>query len=612
MERSALFVFGNNGAEFVEFIARSVPLDWPVVMPDGYVEFSNQNLLQFFLFPRAIVGCPCPSFLDADRVGEDCGACLLDPERSVPAIGAFPPAELLEGKKTFIPFPNSDWYHGVYVPLDSPDGPAMSFLHMDTPLAVALLIDVGLLALLIIVGASVTYSILGVAEFTDLAYLALPIGAGCVTLLLFILSWMGATLTLSTYLAVMMSLLVGSVVYRLANHRRLFPASRPISSINPIGSLAHRPWLGALIVWAIVLVTAAIVISIARGYSEYDGIANWALKGYAIAETGSVTAGSRWGGHVLSYPQNIHLLIALFRLADGDVLPGSKFLFPLFGLSMIIGCYAYWRRLGVRDELAVLGAGLILSTPVIFLHSTIGWGNLVFSTYIVLGVLFTAFSLGSRALGPFWIAGLLVGMAVWTRPEGIGFAIALFLWLLGTLIVLRARVRSALAWFIPTVVVASTWGTFSIRWIVGDEIGVVVTALVSSLASGNLRLEVISELLGYATRLFTSTGTWGFLFVASGVLLVLAAYRQKTKIPIQVSFVLGAAVICLGLPLFMFYAASFDRDDLATFLSVSFDRALFPGAILLLAGALAGSLSYLTGRKEIPARGGDMHLPEAQ
>ncbi len=85
------------------------------------------------------------------------------------------------------------------------------------------------------------------------------------------------------------------------------------------------------------------VVSIGRGYSQYDDIANWALKGYGIAEERSIFGGNVWGGHTLEYPQNVPLQIALFRLVEGDLFPASKLTFTLSFASLLLGAYLFWR-----------------------------------------------------------------------------------------------------------------------------------------------------------------------------------------------------------------------------------------------------------------------------
>lgn len=143
-------------------------------------------------------------------------------------------------------------------------------------------------------------------------------------------------------------------------HRRLsFP------KITNRGSLwrALLPWKNPVMLAGMaffgVLFGMALLTSLTRAYSTYDGIANWTLKGYGMALERSIFAGAKWGGHVLSYPQNLPLTIAMFRLADGDILPGSKLLFPLFAFSLFLGINRHLRAMGTRSWISLLWIALL-------------------------------------------------------------------------------------------------------------------------------------------------------------------------------------------------------------------------------------------------------------
>ena len=96
MGRSARFYLGRAGAEYLNFLRSVVPEDAPIVIPPGAVQFSEQNVLQFYLMPRAAVGCPCES---QETLPKACVACLLAPSHFIPAIGEFPPDSIMDGEK---------------------------------------------------------------------------------------------------------------------------------------------------------------------------------------------------------------------------------------------------------------------------------------------------------------------------------------------------------------------------------------------------------------------------------------------------------------------------------------------------------------------------------
>ena len=112
MGRSAQFYLGRAGAEYLNFLRSVVPEDGPIVIPPGAVQFSEQNALQFYLMPRAAVGCPCKS---QETLPKACVQCLLAPSHYVPAIGEFPPDSIMDGVKVFVPFESKyAFYRGVY------------------------------------------------------------------------------------------------------------------------------------------------------------------------------------------------------------------------------------------------------------------------------------------------------------------------------------------------------------------------------------------------------------------------------------------------------------------------------------------------------------------
>jgi hypothetical protein len=328
------------------------------------------------------------------------------------------------------------------------------------------------------------------------------------------------------------------------------------------------------------LVVILIVVSVTRAYSLYDGIANWALKGYAIAEFNTILAGRDWGGHGLSYPQNIHLLVAFFRLLDGDILPGSKFVFPAYALSLIIGGFAFWRRQAVSRWLAILGGFLIITVPFIFYHSSIGWSNLIFSSYIVLGSLFIIDGGMTRDESRVLLGGVALSFAGWTRVEGGGFALIMLSALLITLTLIRSWKPEYLLSYIPVIFVAGLWVLFGARYVAGDEVGRVLQSVMVAVQDDQMNLSPLGPILVFAGEAFRKTGTWGLLVYILPILLVFGLFsitRRKMRIAVPL---LVAAITALAIPIGMFFFATFDGSHSSLFLSVSFDRAMIPGVVL--------------------------------
>ena len=583
MERNALFLLGGKGSRFMRHIALSVPPDMAVVVPEVEGEFSEQNILQFFLMPRSIVACGCAAPPQRGTVSETCRACLQQEGRAVPAIGAFPPPELMAGMD-FIPFDPQGWYRGLYMPGGSSARAASEpYIAMETPLLSAAFLDALALMLLFIFGALVARLIDRDLRGLEWAAAAMPLGMGLLTWMVFILSWLGLRVALGLYLVLM----AAPLLLHLARREPLLPRPRGRPRLpRPAalqGGLRSNPLLAVPVLLLTLLMATAFAISIGRGYSLYDGIANWALKGYGIALEGSVYAGERWGGHALAYPQNVPLMIAFFRLLDGDVLPGSKAIFPLFAASILAAFYAFMRRFKVPAPQALLGAGAVLSVPFIYLHATIGWGNLIMAGYLVLAVFFLTLgsTAGSRAKKT--LGGFLLALAAWTRPEGLAYALALAA-LFAAYDWKRGRDRS-LKWLLPTVLVAGSWLAFSYPDLAQDRIGQTLGGLGPSLQSGWLRGGELASILRYALGRWSDPTVWGLLFWSLPPLLVLGALGKGLRRRPAVALVGAAGLIGLLIPLSIFYLGSFTRDDMDTFLWVFFDRAQIQGAVLLFAAA---------------------------
>ena len=585
MERNALFLFGGKGTAFLKLISSSVPLDKPVVVPEGYGELSQQSILQFFLMPRGIPGCYCADYLISDQISAECKSCLLKYDHSIPAIGKFPPDELLVSEKKFISF-DPNWYRGIYVPPSSPGNDAELFIEMDTSLPAALVLDILSILLIFLLGASIALTIDQSIQWIDLIAVGIPIGGGILSWFIFIESWAGIPISLSLYFFSWLGIFFIVQFIRKVLLKKNELIGWPDLNLRRAGVwLRNHPHLLAIILVVAFLFLSSLIISIGRGYSIFDGIVNWALKGYGIAFERTVFAGQKWGGHSLEYPQNIHILIALFRILDGDVLPGSKMLFPLFTLSLISGCYSLWRTVGITIEHAILGMLIVFSIPFLFLHSTIGWGNLIFSTYLVLAVCYLVVGVQLNQPRKFLIAGFLLSFAVWTRPEGIGYVLPLGILFVGARWASRKSRISEFVWLLPIALVSVSWLGFSSRSLSRGEIGQVLDAFFRSLLSGDVEFDSLRYILEYAYEQFTTIDTWGLVYYLIVLFIALSFLRISSWKNSSIILTFISGLIAFAVPIFMFYAAAYSKNDMATFLWASFNRAQFPSAILLFSSA---------------------------
>jgi hypothetical protein len=459
MGRSARFYLGRAGAAYIDFLRSAVPEDSPIVIPPGAVQFSEQNILQFYLMPRAAVGCSCES---EGEYSKACLDCIRAPNTFVPAIGEFPAPSAVAGVKVLVPFESKyPYYRGVFAsaPLRDLISPGAS--SFDGLPLVPIALDILIIGLLLAVGSTVALGLLDQNSLRWVFPVAFPLGAGVVTWTVFLLGWAGWPLTVETFGAgVFLPLALASGYGWRTGH--LARAWRAASRWYGRRSGFRITLSGSLLTLSLLtgVLFAGGAVSIGRGYSQFDDIANWALKGYGLAEEHSIFGGSMWGGNAMEYPENIPLQIAFFRLAEGDILPASKLTFTLFFASLVLGTLLFWGDSAVGKMVGALGALFLATVPILFEHATLGYANLPMTAYLVLGCMSSLSGFRKKDKGHVLIGSLLLGLSAWTRLESAVYALAAAVFLSAGM--LRSREDRAYIPFLslPMVTVMVPWLAF--------------------------------------------------------------------------------------------------------------------------------------------------------
>jgi hypothetical protein len=441
---------------------------------------------------------------------------------------------------------------------------------------------------------------------------ALGLGAGLATFILFIISWIGVPLNRASVTGTVGLLAGGLSVMVLLRARRDRQDERPVRPGVPPerGSV----W-GKAALWSVValLVLTAAVLSVGLSYHTWDDIHTWAVGGYGIALEGSVFALAHWGDAGLLYPLNAQLMIAVFRIIDGDLLPGSKLLFPAFYLCLLIGCYRFLRKRSVGGVLAAGAMVVLAGTPIMFLHATMGYTNLMFTFYLVTGALWCEQAATDRAPREAVVGGMLIAMAIWTRPEGLIMAAAVLGGLLLSALVTRRSPRPLLPATIPTAVVGFVWSVFFRAHGTGTVHAYTDLPLaIRGIAHGQIdwgALYTIVRFVGGQTLRFRD---WGWLPALLGVGLVVGVViRWRRWTPTEVS-VCALAVLTGLVTVGAHYMAAYSPegpDFLYTWLALGFTRVLMPSCVFLLLLVVllfgdkahegqGGHLSALTGPNE--------------
>jgi hypothetical protein len=412
-------------------------------------------------------------------------------------------------------------------------------------------------------------------------HLSYPAGAGVWTFVSFLMSWAGLRMSRGT-----LSLAAGGMAVSLLLlgriRRPVLTGSAPaLSSPGEPDSRATRApaWTTAAI---LVLTGLATVLSIARAYASWDGMAIWSVKGYGIAREATVMAAADWGSHGLAYPLNVPLQISLFELAGGDRLPQSKLIFPVYYLALLVGLRELLLR---RTQVAPDPAALLLlaAAPLLFDHATSGYANLPFSTYLVLGFLEILQGVRAKARRLVLIGGLMLGLATWTRPEGV------YLVGLGGMVLWFSLRKSGRGgppeafWLTPVLLLALPWQAFSAVSGFQDAAFSSVRTGLSSLTRPAPRLVDTYWILRYFAWQAVQPQFWGIAVPASALLLALRARGSRFDTPDDAMALLGvAAAIFLAVGAYYFLAAT--GESLKYLLSTSVERLLMPGMILLLVG----------------------------
>lgn len=281
-------------------------------------------------------------------------------------------------------------------------------------------LDLLILFALGFLGAAVLKVLLPEASWLTLSSLGLPVGGLLFSFTFYLTGSLGLPFTRPTAVSVLLlPILVFSVL-----------AIRKITSLKKSPDLSgylkgEKPDIRDILfyVFLFLVFLVLLVLSVSLSYHTWDAIATWALGGYGMVLRKSILGAAEFGNGFLSYPMNIQLQIALFRLVDGDILPGSKLLFPVYYLSILIGLYQFMMQWDIKKPLARASILLIAGTPIMFHHSYIGYTNLAFTAYFVLGVLWLIKGLDNNCTREAILGSILLAGGLWTRPEGLALAI---------------------------------------------------------------------------------------------------------------------------------------------------------------------------------------------
>jgi len=575
-ERGADAAYGEDFMRLVTLVRTQTPESATILLlaTNSGSQFRDAYYLEFFFFPRQVSLCPTEDVDACVRTHPGQPLFLLDSEGLLARsdIPAGSSARLVGDRLQVV---------GRFTPaVVQPSISGWALAGMDALVLVAL----GCL------GAAMAGSMLRGSDRGLVAAVSVGLGGGVLSWSLFLVSWAGVRLTASVVGGVFIGLMTAALIAWRVIDKRV--AAAPVSkALRPSRDLL------ALVLNSItgILVGAASLLSWGLAYHSWDAASIWGVKGYAIAELQSIFAAGNWGTISLAFPLNVPLLIGLFHGVDGDLLPGSKLLFPLCYACTLAVVHRFWLKEGVSPRLAALGTLLLASTPLVFTHATMAYTNLPLTFYVVSGVLLLVEASREYRLGKALLGGTLLAIGVWTRPEGALLAAAIVLGYLAFDAIPRRR-TGLFVFVIPVLVVGLVWAFFQSRYYVDVDEYMVSRLGLEALLQGEIRWPALARIL----RFFVGQGLryreYGllllvdFVLLAAGIRPFLRRSRATAILLVGFATLLGSAVMGI------MYVFAFHPLGLAAVvnrLGSDFSRVFLPAAVLLTAASVL-SLDSLT------------------
>jgi hypothetical protein len=286
---------------------------------------------------------------------------------------------------------------------------------------------------------------------------------------------------------------------------------------------------------------------------------------------------------------HIPVLIAAFRVLFGDVLPASKMIFGGYYFALMFLSYYSLLKMGVRRWIAGLAVLLIVTSPIIFRHGTIGYANLPTAFYLTCGVvLFMPVFTEKLWPGSILLSGFFMVCAAWTRPEGLMLSISG-----GGLLLLLAYKnkhitldkRSVFAFLAPITIYLIFWQVVGMQ-VYPEPLSKTTLAsdALHQILNGELHIQEVFFILYYLLQQLVTFKVWGILGVSLliGCIVVIIFYKL-TSLTAKVMIVTGCFFLLMIVG--MYFLTSFDSsNDLSWWVTSGMNRMVFPGIIILWLG----------------------------
>lgn len=447
-----------------------------------------------------------------------------------------------------------------------------------------------------VLGVLLVRSLLPGTRLSEQIALGYGLAIGVLTWILFILSWAGIPINPFTIVITWLILVAICLGYMKMAKDALLAEEHP--HIREPGNTLN---LYESIGWVILTIFGVLLffMSIGVSYTGWDSMAIWSIKGYGIGLDHSVLGAADQGSKGLAYPLNIPIAISIFFTINQDVLPGSKLIFPSFYLALLIGMREYLRKQEMPVWLSWCIVFSIGTIPILLQHSLIGYANIPYAFYYVLGILWIGLGLKSKSPRHLFTGALMLALSIWTRLEGLQFW---FIAVAGLLVVWRRDLlerRRLLFLILPALVIGGSWVTFGrINQATTGELAILSYSL-ERIFHGEINLKAIYQIARFTGYLVVKTRVFGVVVpVVIGLALPLVIFSKNVRQNKLVMTTLSAGSFTgLGVA-FMYYLTSYDQKlSLEQWLGTGYERMLF-STIILLALASASILWKIFGPKD--------------
>lgn len=341
----------------------------------------------------------------------------------------------------------------------------------------------------------------------------------------------------------------------------------------------QRPSLNSLDVFLMLTITfvsgAVLLIAIYWPPYSWDAIAIWVAKARAVYASQTLK-GVEWGAFPF-YPPHLPLLMGFFlHLAP---LQAAKLVFPCYYLSLLLVFATSLTRFSGRTT--SLGVTLLLATvPYLMYQATIAYADLTFTFYYTCGSLllyrFTRASDPGEQSRLLTLSGVVVGLASWTRPEGLMYFVINSVVLVSFWIKRKTSPGLLARYGVACSVFGVPWAIYSQGMGYDSYLLRHLVDTLRELASLHIYWDQIAAILRYFGHQAIDFGIWGPLWVLFLSALVLYP-KRAAKEAVLVALV-GLNMLAV---VFTYYAAG-GPGDLSWWLETGFNRMTLHFAPLLL------------------------------